>query len=62
MDFESLSIDDLADKTLQALGFHISATWYLKKESSRFIDDTDLELTTKLAMVDNPGPAIMDSG
>ena len=47
-------MDDIEDKTLQALDFYISTTEYLKKRSSHFIDITDLELTAKLVIVDNP--------
>lgn len=54
-------MDDIADKTLQALGFHIFATGYLEKESSRFIDVTDLELTAKPDVLDNPNQVITDS-
>lgn len=60
-DFKSFSIDDLADKTLQALGFHISAIGYLEKEFPRFKDVTNLELTAELAMVDNASQIVTDS-
>ena len=61
LDFGGCSIDDIADKTLQALSFHISATRYLEEGSPRFTDVTDLELTAKLAVVDNPGWVVTDS-
>ena len=55
MDFDSFNMDDIADKTLQALGFHIFATRYLEEGFPRFIDVTDLELNAEPAIVDNPG-------
>ena len=61
MNFESFSIDDLVDETLRALGFHISATEYLEERSSRFTEVIDLELTSKPAVVDNPGQIVTDS-
>ena len=54
-------MDNIRDKTLRALGFYISATGYLEEESSRFTDVTDLELTTKPTVVDNPGQVVTDS-
>ena len=60
-DFERFSTDNLADESLRALGFLISATTYLEERSSRFTDVTDLELTAKSAMVDNSGWLITDS-
>ena len=55
LDFGGCNTDDIADKTLRALGFHISATGYLEEGLPRFTDVTDLELTAELAVVDNPG-------
>lgn len=43
---------------LWTLGFHISTTGYLEEESLFFTDVTDLELTAKSAMVDNPGQVV----
>ena len=51
-------MDDIADKTLQALGFHISTTRYLKKRSPHFTDVTDLELNAQPAVVDNLGQVV----
>ena len=62
LNFGGFSTDDIADKILQALVFHISATGYLEKGSLRFIDITDLELTAKPAVVNNLGQVVMDSG
>ena len=53
MDFKGFSTDDIADKTLQTLCFHIFATGYLKKGFLHFTDITDLELTTEPAVIDN---------
>lgn len=58
MDFESFNTDDLADKTLRALGFHISTTGYLKETSPHFTDITDLELIAKSAVVENPSQVV----
>lgn len=60
LNFKSFSMDDLADEILWALGFHISATWYLEEVSPYFTDVTDLELTAKPVVVDNPGQVVMD--
>lgn len=60
MDIESFSADVIANKTLHVLSFYISATEYLKEEISCFIDVNDLELTAKLAVIDNPGQVISD--
>lgn len=60
-DFESFNSNDLADKTLQTLGFHISATRYLEEGSLYFTNITDLKLTVKPAVIDNPGWVITDS-
>ena len=54
-------MDDIADKTLQAHGFYISATGYLEKGSPRFIDVIDLMLNAKLTVMENPGLVITDS-
>ena len=56
--FDSFSTDDITEKTLQALGFHISATGYLEKRSLRFTDVTGLQLYAKLAVVDNPSQVV----
>ena len=61
LDFGGCSTDDIVDKTLRALGFHISATRYFEEGSPRFINVIDLELTTKPAVVDNPGQVVTDS-
>ena len=61
LDFKSFSTNDIADKSFQALGFHISAIGYLKEGFSHFTNVTDLELTTELAMVDNFGQIVTDS-
>ena len=61
LDFGGCSRDDIADKTLQALGFHIFATGYFKERSPRFTDITDLELIAEPAMIDNPGQDVTDS-
>ena len=61
MDYGSFSTDDIANETLQALGFHISAIRYLKERSPYFTDITDLQLTVKPAIVDNSGQVVMDS-
>ena len=61
LDFGGCSMDDIVDKTLRALGLYISVTRYLKKGSLRFIDVTDLELTTESAVVDNPSQVVTDS-
>ena len=53
LDFDSFSTDNIADKTLQALGFHISAIGYLEKGFPRFTDITELELNTEPAVVNN---------
>ena len=60
LDFGGFSTDDIADKTLRAFGFHISAIRYLEKESLYFINITDLELTAKPAVVDNPSQVVTD--
>lgn len=54
LDFDSFSIDDIADEIFQVLGFHISTTRYLEKRFLHFIDVTDLELNIELAVIDNP--------
>ena len=61
MDFGDFSIDDIADKTLRALGFHIFATEYLEEVSPCFTDMTDLELSAKPAVVDNLGQVVTNS-
>lgn len=61
LDFGGFSTDDMADETLRALGIRISATGYLEEESPRFTDITELELTAKPAVMDNPGQIVMDS-
>ena len=61
LNFDSFSTDDIADETLQALGFCISATGYLEEGSPYFIDVTDLELTTGLAVVDKAGQVVTNS-
>lgn len=61
MNFESFSTDNIENETPQALGFYISATRYLEEGSSCFTDITDLELTTKPAMVDNLSQVVTDS-
>lgn len=60
LDFESFSTNAIADEIFQALSFYISTTGYLKKRSSRFINITDLELTAKSVVVDNPGQIVTD--
>ena len=62
MDFGGCSTDDIADKILRALGFHISAIGYLEEGSLRFTDVTNLELTAEPAVRDNPGQVVTDSG
>ena len=61
LDFGGCSTDDIADKTLRALGFHISATGYLKERSLRFTDITDLELTAEPVVMDSPNQVVTDS-
>ena len=61
MDFDNFSTDDIADETLQALGFQISVTGYLQERSPRFIDVTNLELNAEPAVVDNPSQVVTDS-
>ena len=61
LDFRGCSTDDIADETLQALGFHISATGYFEEGSPRFTDVTDLELTAEPAVMNNPGQVVTDS-
>lgn len=61
LDFESFSIDVIANKTFQALGFYISATGYLEKGPPCFTDVTNLELTAKPVVVDNLGLVVTDS-
>lgn len=60
LNFESFSTDDLANETLEALDFHISTTRYLEEGFLRFINITDLELTIKLAMINNFGQVVMN--
>ena len=60
LDFGGFSMDNIAEKTLRTLGFHISTTGYLKKESPYFTDVTNLELTAKLVMVNNLGQVVTD--
>ena len=60
LDFGSFNIDDIANKTLQALGFHIFITKYLKKGSLCFTNVTDLELTAKPAVMDNFSQIVKD--
>ena len=60
LDFERFSKDDLANKTFRALGFYISTTGYLEERSLRFIDVTDLELTTEPTVMDNAGQVVTD--
>ena len=60
-DFRGFSTDDIADKTLQALGFHISATGYLQKRFSYFINVTNLEFTIEPAVVNNSAQVVRDS-
>ena len=55
LDFDSFSMDDIADETFSALGFHTFATWYLEERSLHFTDVTDLELNVEPAIVDNLG-------
>ena len=62
LDFNNFNTDDIADKTLQALGFHIFATRYLEKRSLCFTDVTDLKLNIEPAIIDNPGQVVTDSG
>lgn len=61
MDFKSFNMNNLADETLQALSFHISTTRYLKEGFPCFIDISDLELTAKPVVMDNPGQVVTDS-
>lgn len=61
MDFKGFSTVAIADKTLQALGFHISTTGYLKEGSPHFIVVTDLELIAERVVVDNLGQVITES-
>ena len=60
LDYGGFSMDDIADKTLRALGFHLFAIEYLEEGSSRFTDVTDLELTAEPAVVDNPSQVVTD--
>lgn len=57
----SFSTNAIADKTLRALGVHISTTEYLEVGFLYFINIIDLEFNTKPAMVDNPGQVVMSS-
>ena len=61
LELESISTNAIIDTTLQALGFHISTIGYLEKRIPRFTDVTNLELNTKLDVVDNPVEVVMDS-
>lgn len=61
MDLESFSIGIIADKTLQAFGFHISAIGYFEEKFSHFKDVTNLELIAKPIVIDNPGQVVIDS-
>ena len=54
-------MDDIGNETLWALGFHISATRYLKEGFPSFTNVTDLELITKPVVVDNPSQVVTES-
>lgn len=58
--FDSFSTNVIADKTLRAISFHISATRYLKKEYLHFINITDLKLNTKPAIINNLDQVVID--
>ena len=61
MNFGGFSLDNIADKTLRAYGFHICATRYLEKRFPHFTDVTDLELTAEPAVIDNFDQIVTDS-
>ena len=54
-------MDNIKNKTLQALGFYISITRYLEEKSPYFTDITDLKLTAKPAVIDNLSQVVTDS-
>ena len=41
--FDNFNTDDIADKIIQALGFHISAARYLEEGTPYFTNVTDLD-------------------
>ena len=61
LEFGVFSIDDLVDETFQPLSFHISAIEYLEEDFPRFTDVTDLKLTAKTAVMNNPGQVVIKS-
>lgn len=61
LDFENFSTDNIADKILQALGFHIFAIEYLEEGSPYFINITDLNLTAEPTIIDNLGQVVINS-
>lgn len=61
MDFKSFNKNAIVNKTLWALGFHISTIRYLKKKFLHFIDINNLKLTAKLPIVNNFGQIVTNS-
>lgn len=53
-------MNNLANKSLRSLGFHISATEYLKQSSPHFTDFTNFELIAELTVVNNLSQVVTD--